>query len=146
MCVNPPAISASIALLVGSSLVGVVAALPGVGPAIGWMPHTRTADSRKVAALRRKTTSTLVVDTSSAPSAGPTKKARLSMVLDAPLAAVSSSGRRVSDGIQAIWAGRKTQPMSESSVATTRMTAAGASMNRQTVATAASAPAAGRCR
>ena len=61
-------------------------------------------------ALRRKTTCTLVVVTSSAPKAGPRKKARLSIVLDAPLAAVSSSGRRVSDGIQAICAGRKTQP------------------------------------
>ena len=40
-------------------------------------------------------------------------------MLEAPLAAVSSSGRRVSDGIQAICAGRNTQPMRESTVAMT---------------------------
>ena len=60
------------------------------------------------------------------------------MVLEVPLAAVSSSGREVSDGIHAIWAGRKTQPTTESSVATTSTTPAGASITRQTVATTAS--------
>ena len=38
------------------------------------------------------------------------------MVLEAPLAAVSSSGVLARDGIHAICAGRNTQPMSELSV------------------------------
>ncbi len=61
------------------------------------------------------------------------------MVLEVPFAAVSSSGREVSDGIHAIWAGRKTQPTSDSSVATTSTTPAGAPTARQAVATTASA-------
>ena len=63
----------------------------------------------------------------SAPMAGPRKKARLSMVLEAPLAAVSSSGVLARDGIHAICAGRNTQPMSELSVASARIASVGAS-------------------
>ena len=91
------------------------------------MPDTRTAETTKVAALRRKTVWMFVTLMSSAPRAGPRKKARLSIVLEAPLAAVSSSGVLARDGIQAICAGRKTQPMSEISVASTRIDSVGAS-------------------
>ncbi len=144
MCRKPPAISANAPTTSSgppeprspSSSAG--SSSPGVGPAIGRMPHTRNADSTKVAALSRNTTSTLVVVTRRAPRAGPTKKARLSMVLEVPLAAVSSSGREVSDGIHAIWAGRKTQPTTESRVATTSTAPTGAPVTRQAVATTAS--------
>ena len=104
--------------------------------ATGWMPETRNAERRKVATLRKKTVGTLVAVTSSAPSAGPMKNARLSMVLEAPFAAVSSAGLLVSDGIQAIWAGRKTEPPRAARVATTRTDQVGASTSTRTAATA----------
>ena len=82
--------------------------------------------------------STLVVATTSPPIAGPMRKARLSMVLDAPLAAVSSPGWDVSEGSQASWAGRNTHPTSGASVARTSTTQAGASTTRATTAAATS--------
>ena len=137
MCAKPPLISLSTPLPPSSS--GPVSASSGVGRstsrATGWMPETRNAERRKVATLRKKTVGTLVAVTSSAPSAGPMKNARLSMVLEAPFAAVSSAGLLVSDGIQDIWAGRKTEPPRAARVATTRTDKVGASTSTSTAAT-----------
>ena len=112
MCRNPPAISASIALLrlVVVRLRRRRVAGGRAGDRVD-APHEHRGQQEGGGVeeeddLRRSWSAT-----SSAPRAGPRKKARLSIVLEAPLAAVSSSGRRVSDGIQAICAGRNTQPM-----------------------------------
>ena len=130
MCAKPPPISLSTPPLPpppSSSVSASSVAGTSTSRATGWMPETRNAERRKVAALRKKTVGTFVAVTSSAPSAGPMKNARLSMVLEAPFAAVSSAGLLVSDGIQAIWAGRKTQPTRAARVATTRTDQVGAS-------------------
>ena len=91
------------------------------------MPETRTADSRNVAALSAKTLATSATASRNAADAGPTKKARLSMVLATLLAAVSSSGSSTSDGVSAIWAGPEGRAEQGESVASTKTTAAGPS-------------------
>ena len=100
--------------------------VPSSAGRMPWMPDTRTAETTNVTTLTIRTVWMFVTLMRSAPSAGPTKKARLSMVLEAPLAAVSSSGVLARDGIQAIWAGRNTQPMRELSVASARIDSVGA--------------------
>ena len=65
-------------------------------------PRARAGTStRRSAALKRKTTSTSGNAMSRAPSAGPTKTARFSRVLEVALEAVSSSGGAASGGISA---------------------------------------------
>ena len=56
------------------------------------MRATRPAATRNITAVTTNIVSTLVVATTSPPMAGPMRKARLSIVLEAPLAAVSSAG------------------------------------------------------
>ena len=97
---------------------------------------TSTAEARNITVVTTNIVSTLVVATTRPPIAGPTRNARLSIVLEAPLAAVSSAGWSVREGSQASWAGRKTQPTSGASVARTRTTHVGASRTRATTAAA----------
>ena len=99
-------------------------------------PITKAVDHRKVQALTRNTTWTSATPSSRAPRAGPTKKARLSKVLEVPLDAVSSSGRLASAGISARWAGRNAPPISEVSVARTKTVAGGRSRARHSAARA----------
>ncbi len=98
------------------------------------MRATRPAATRNITAVTTNIVSTLVVATTSPPMAGPMRKARLSIVLEAPLAAVSSPGCEVSEGSQASWAGRNTHPTSGIRVASTSTTHAGASTTSATTA------------
>ena len=91
----------------------------------GRMPQTMTADRTKVSALTAKTAATSATASRNPASAGPTKNARLSTVLETPLAAVSSSGVFTSDGVSASCAGRKAVPTIGERVASTKTTAAG---------------------
>jgi hypothetical protein len=77
------------------------------------MRLTSAADQTSVPAATKNTTGMLVVASSTPPSAGPRKMPTLSMVLEATLAAVSSSGLLASDGSRAAWAGRKVAEASE---------------------------------
>ena len=130
MVVKPPAMSRRSppeVLPTGGATVGLaVPSRAGSGsPAPGSMRATRPAATRNITAVTTNIVSTLVVATTRPPMAGPMRKARLSIVLDAPLAAVSSPGCEVSDGSQASWAGRNTHPTSGVRVASTRTTHAG---------------------
>ena len=64
-----------------------------------------SADQRKSAAVTTKTTQPLETASRRPPSAGPTQKPRLSIVLELTFAAVSSSGVFASDGSSAACAG-----------------------------------------
>ena len=98
------------------------------------MRATSPAATRNITAVTTNIVSTLVVATTRPPMAGPMRKARLSIVLDAPFAAVSSPGCDVSEGSQASWAGRNTHPTSGTIVASTSTTQAGASTTSATTA------------
>jgi hypothetical protein len=63
------------------------------------------ADSRNRPAVAAKTAPTLVSVSRMPPSAGPTKKPRLSRLVEVAFAAVSSSGDRARVGRRADWAG-----------------------------------------
>ena len=65
------------------------------------------ADQRNVADVTTNTTQTVETARRSPPSAGPTQKPRLSIVLELTLAAVSSSGVLARDGKIAACAGWK---------------------------------------
>src|SRR5947207_11870899 len=67
---------------------------------------TSSADERKTTAVSPNTILVLVTAKRMPPIAGPTKLARVAIVLAATFAAVSSSGVRASDGNAAACAGR----------------------------------------
>ena len=81
--------------------------------AVGWItPSTRSgassrAPASRVPAAAAKTTPGFVTDTSTPARSGPASVPRLSIVELAPLAAISSSGVRASEGRIACIAGRK---------------------------------------
>ena len=104
----------------------------GSGAATGSSEGTRirltsAADHRNVRALNTTTTGTPIAVTRRPPIAGPTKKARLSMVLAVPFAAVSSSGVFTSFGVRAATAGRNGAPTRGARVASTNTVHDGAS-------------------
>ena len=112
MARKPPETSATKLSFSGSSSGSALVGRSGSSRWGTWMPRTSSIDHAKVSALRKKTTSTLVAAISRAPSIGPTKKERLSMVLPVPFEAVSSSGVEARAGIRARWAQRNGVPSS----------------------------------
>ncbi len=97
--------------------------LPAAGTLSPWLsPRMRvstSADQTKSTAVSAKTAPMLVMATSTPPSAGPTKKAALSIVVDAVFAAVSSAGERASAGRSAACAGANAVPASAAQTAST---------------------------
>ena len=85
-------------------------------------------------AFSKKTVWMSVTAINKAPSVGPTKNERLSMVLPVPLEAVSSSGVEASAGINARCAQRNGVPSSPAKVASTKIGAAGVSRTRHSPA------------
>ena len=74
---------------------------------------TRIPPQRNVPAVTKNTTPASLAASNRPPSAGPTKLPRLSIVLRATFAAVSSSGVRASSGSAADSAGRNAVPRIE---------------------------------
>jgi hypothetical protein len=65
------------------------------------MRRTNTVDTATRPAVAAKTAAVLATASSNPASAGPTKAARLSIVLATAFAAVNSDGVRASDGVKA---------------------------------------------
>ena len=96
------------------------------------MRLTSNADQTKVTTSKRQTTGMDATVRSMPPSAGPTKIARLSIVLVVPLLAVSSSGESTRLGSRAATAGRKGVATTAVRAASAKMIAGGASFQMST--------------